>query len=70
MRILVLVRVLHRHRPHVPYIAPNIPNTSYASLIVLIVLILVTHLAFSLTEAINDEEEKRERNCGSDASRY
>jgi hypothetical protein len=60
VRILVLIRILHRHRAHVSDVASYVPNAPYAPLIVLVVLILMTHLAFSLTEAIYDEEEKRE----------
>lgn len=69
MRIRMIVRILHRHRAHVTDIPSYVSNTPYASLIVLIVLILVTHLAFSLAEAIYDKEEKRERNGGRDAGR-
>jgi hypothetical protein len=65
----MLVRILHCHRAHVSDISSNISDTSYASLIVLVILILVTHLAFSLTEAIDDKEKKCERNGGRDASR-
>jgi hypothetical protein len=65
----MFVGILHRHRAHVPDISPNISNTSYAPLIVLIVLVLVTHLAFSLSEAIYDKEEKCERDSGSNAGR-
>lgn len=64
----MLVRILHRHRAHVTDVATNVADTADAPLIVLIVLVLMTHLAFSLTKSIYDEEEQRERNGGGDAS--
>lgn len=63
----MLVRILHRHRAHIPDIAANVADAANAPLIVLIVLVLMTHLAFSLTKSIYDEEEQRERNGGGDA---
>lgn len=63
----MVVRILHRHRAHITDIAANVADTADASLIVLVVLILMTHLAFSLTKSIYDEEEQRERNGGGDA---
>lgn len=63
--VLMVVRIFHRHRTHVTDVASYVSNTAYASLIVLIILILMTHLAFSLTKAINDKEDKRERYGGS-----
>lgn len=71
VRVLVVIGIIHRHRSHVANVPADVAYTAYASLVsVLIVLVLMTHLAFSLTEAINDEEEKRERNGGSDARGY
>lgn len=67
----MVVGVIHRHRAHVSDIPADVPDAAYAPLVaILIVLVLMAHLAFSLTEAINDEEEKSERHGGGDARRY
>lgn len=67
VRVLVLIRILHRHRAHVADVAADVADATDAPLIVLIVLVLMAHLAFSLTKSINDEEEERERDRSRDA---
>jgi hypothetical protein len=67
VRVLVLVRIFHRHRAHVANVASYVADASDATLIVLIVLVLVAHLAFSLSKAIDDIEENCERDGGYDA---
>lgn len=67
----MVVGVVHRHGAHVTNIPADIADAADAPLVaVLVVLVLVTHLAFSLTEAINYEEEESERHGGGDARRY